>query len=121
METLSMTPMTAMSMGEFGRLTLVMALKPSVTSSTRSPTPASTASTAMTAAALGPSRFSGWTRSVSAFVAGVLVRGRDVADDARDQHRGAPVDVERSTIPTMVLSVGTSSGRKGKLDSLPLH
>ena len=78
-------------------------------------------------------------QDLPALVAGMLLGGNQFADDARDQHqpspfRGAswefdPTESVRaarltwtvSTMPTMVVSVGTSAGRKGKLDSLPRH
>ena len=84
----SIKPITAMSIGDCGRPTLVMALKPSVTSSTRSPTPASTASSATTASPRSePSRFERLhQQQLAAFVARMLLRGDHFADDARDQH-----------------------------------
>jgi len=81
-------------------------------------------------------------QNLAPFVAGVFHSGHDLADDARNQHprlpffasftgAGAVFAVEsvlaarftwtESTIPTIVVSVGTSMGRKGKLDSFPLH
>jgi hypothetical protein len=55
---------------------------------------------------------------LAALMARVLLSGDQFTDYARDEHAQQSTE---STIPTMVLSVGTSVGRNGKLDSLPLH
>src|SRR5437016_4174071 len=70
---------------------------------------------------------------LTAHVALVFLCGYHFANDAGNQHyffpltgRAGDVWTEpirsiESTIPTTVLSVGTSLGRNGKLDSLPRH
>ena len=86
--TVSMMPITAISIGEFGRPTAVIAENPSVTRvSTRSPTPASTESSARTVSPRSePSSFSGWTIRILSDVRGRFLRCDYVADYFANQH-----------------------------------
>ena len=85
-----------MSIGDCGRPTLVMALKPSITSSTRSPMPASTDR------APPPHRHDSchqvqrlYQQRLAAFVTRVLGSRHHFANHASQQHRSAPLHVDR--------------------------